>query len=155
VVCYVSVAGGRMELRWSKRMSVGNETLDSEHRNIFNLVNDVDRAIRSKDIARFAENLSRLIDATRIHFGNEAKIAQAIDYRFDEHHLEHKYILKEMQVVEKELTAHQGGWSESIAEHYFQFLSTWAIDHIDEDDMKMKGLLETYPYDFKPEGSVG
>lgn len=140
-----------MELIWSKQMSVGNETLDSEHKTILDLVNKVDRAIRAKDGARFIETLKRLEDATRMHFGNEAKIAQAIKYGFDHHHLEHQYILKEMLAIEKELAAYHGQWSESIAEHYFQFLSTWAIDHIDQDDMKMKALLGTYPYDFKPE----
>jgi hemerythrin-like metal-binding protein len=143
---------GRMELTWSKRMSVGNETLDSEHRKILDLVNEVDRAIRVKDGARFAETLKRLENATRMHFGNEARIAQAINYSFDQHHLEHQYILKEMRLVEKELAACQGSWSESIAEHYFQFLSTWAVDHIEQDDMKMKALLQTYPYDFRTDG---
>jgi hemerythrin len=142
---------GRMELIWSKRLSVGNETLDTEHRKIFMLVNEVDRAITAKDNGRFTESLKRLEDTTRIHFGNEARIAQAIGYNFDQHHLEHQYILKEMRLIEKELAVYQGSWSASIAEHYFQFLSTWAIDHIDQDDMKMKELLENCPYDFRPD----
>jgi hemerythrin len=144
-----------VELKWSKQMSVGNETLDSEHKKILDLVNEVDRAISAKDNARFAETLTRLEHAAVMHFGNEARIAQAIDYRFDDHHLEHQYILKEMRLVEKELAAHHSKWSESIAEHYFQFLSTWAIDHIDQDDMKLKVLLETYPYNFKPDDLAG
>jgi len=142
-----------MELRWSRKMSVGNGTLDSEHKNIFKLVNEVDRAIRSKDSTRFSETLKTLEQATRKHFISETKIAHAINYDFDHHHLEHQYILKEMLTIEKELAAYHGKWSESIAEHYFQFLSAWAIDHIDQDDMKMKELLETYPYDLKPENS--
>jgi len=140
-----------MELRWSRQMSVGNETLDSEHKNIFKLVNEVDRAIRSKNSSRFSETLKALDQATRKHFASETKIALAINYNFDHHHLEHQYILKEMLAIEKELAAYHGKWSESIAEHYFQFLSAWAIDHIDQDDMKMKALLETFPYDLKPE----
>lgn len=140
-----------MELTWSKRMSVGNELLDSEHRDIFDLVNEVDRAIRAKDSARFGETLKRLEAVTRRHFQSEASIAQALDYSFEQHHLEHQYILKEMRSVNKQSAAHQGNWSESIAEHYFQFLSRWAVDHIDEDDMKMKALLGTIPYDFKPD----
>ncbi len=139
-----------MELTWSKKMSVGNELLDSEHKDIFHLVNEVDRAIRAKDSARFAETLKRLEGVTSKHFRSEARIAQALDYSFEQHHLEHQYILKEMRTVNEQLTAHQGSWSESIAEHYFQFLSSWAIDHIDNDDMKMKALLVTFPYDFKP-----
>lgn len=141
-----------MELTWSKRLSVGNEMLDSEHKKILNLVNEVDCAIRVKDGARFAETLKRLENAARMHFGNEARFAQAINYSFELHHLEHQYILEEMRLVEEELAAYQGSWSESIAEHYFQFLSTWAIDHIEQDDMKMKALLQTYPYDFKTDG---
>ena len=144
-----------MELRWSKQLSVGNATLDSEHQAIFKLVNEVDRAIKAKDSARFAETLKRLEDATRMHFGSEARIAQAINYRFDHHDLEHQYILKEMRVIEEEMAARHGLWSESVAEHYYQFLSTWATEHISQDDMKMKAILETYSYDFKPEGLAG
>lgn len=139
-----------MELTWSRKMSVGNEILDSEHKGIFHLVNEVDRAIRAKDSARFAETLKRLEGVTSKHFRSEARIAQALDYSFEQHHLEHQYILKEMRTVNEQLATHKGSWSESIAEHYFQFLSSWAIDHIDNDDMKMKALLVTFPYDFKP-----
>ena len=144
-----------MKLTWSKQMSVGNKTLDSEHRKIFNLVNEVDRAIQTKDSVRFAEALVALEAATRKHFANEAKIALQINYPFDLHHIEHQYILKEMRLVKNELANFKGKWSESIAEHYFQFLSTWAVDHIDEDDMKMKVMLETFPYDLKPDAIAG
>jgi hemerythrin len=143
-----------MELTWSKRLSVGNETLDSEHKTIIDLVRRVEHSIRAKDSARFAEALKRLEEATRKHFANEAKIAHAIEYPFSHHHQEHQYIVKEMMAIEKELAGYHGNWSESIAEHYFQFLSTWAIDLIDQDDMKMKAMLENYPYDFKPDGLV-
>lgn len=143
-----------MELRWSKQLSVGNATLDSEHQMIIKLVNEVDRSIRAKDSARFAEALKRLEDTTRKHFANEARIAHAIDYPFDQHHQEHQYILKEMTAIEDELAAYHGKWSESIVEHYFNFLSNWAVEHISEDDMKMKSLLEAHTYDFKPDGLV-
>lgn len=98
--------------------------------------------------------MKQLERATRLHFGNEAKIAQAVGYAFDQHNLEHQYILKEMRLVEDELAASQGKRSESVVEHYFHFLSNWAVDHIEQDDMKMKALLETYPYDFKPDNQL-
>ncbi len=140
-----------MNLTWSKNLSVGNATLDAEHQQIIKLVNEVDRAIGTKIIPRFADTLKRLENATHQHFSNEAKIAQAINYQFDDHNLEHQDILKGMRIITEELDAQQGKWSESVAEHYFQFLSTWAIYHIEHDDMKMKAMLETYPYDFKPD----
>jgi len=140
-----------MDLAWSKKMSVGNETIDSEHKKILDLVNEVERIIRSKDSALFARALDVLEKATRKHFEHEEKIALAIDFPFEEHNLEHEYILGEFQVLKGKFAEIQGGWSESVAEHYYMFLSTWAIDHVMEDDMKMKPFLENYPYDYKPE----
>jgi hemerythrin len=140
-----------MGLTWSKKMSVGNEAIDSEHKKILDLVNEVESVIRAKDSALFSHALNLLEETTRSHFENEEKLAQAIHFSFDEHNLEHQYILDEFQAVKALLAANQSRWSESVAEHYFMFLSTWAIDHIMEDDMKMKPLLETYPYDFKPD----
>lgn len=144
-----------MVLTWSKKMSVGNETIDSEHKKILDLVNEVDRVIRTKDSVLFSQALHLLEETTRSHFENEEKIAQAINFPFEDHNLEHQYILDEFQAIKALLAANQGRWSESIAEHYFMFLSTWAIDHIMEDDMKMKPSLETYPYDFKPDNLEG
>ena len=82
-------------------------------------------------------------------------IARAIGFPFEEHDLKHKYILDEFQAIKALLAAHPGGWSESVAEYYFEFIGTWAIDHVMEDDMKMKEYLETYPYDFKPDDVTG
>jgi hemerythrin len=144
-----------MALTWSKKMSVGNETIDSEHKMILDLVNEVDSVIKSKDCALYTRALNMLEEATRRHFKNEEKIAQAIHFPFFEHDLEHQYILGEFQTLKEKLAENQGRWSESVAEHYYMFLSTWAIDHVMEDDMKMKPLLETYPYDFMPDDMEG
>lgn len=141
-----------MELTWSKQMSVGNETLDSEHKMILDLVKNIIRIIKKKDIALFSLALKELEDATRKHFEHEELIAKAIHYPFDEQNLEHQYILDEFLIIKDHLADSQGKWSESVTEHYLEFLITWAIDHVIEDDMKMKPFLERYPYDFKPDG---
>ena len=41
-----------------------------------------------------------------------------------------------------------------MIEHYYSFLGQWSTMHIGEDDMKMKAILETLPYDFEPPGSI-
>jgi len=38
------------------------------------------------------------------------------------------------------------------AENYAEILSDWLTNHILMEDMLMKPLLQTYPYDFKPAG---
>ena len=144
--------GSEMELTWSKQMSVGNGTLDSEHMVILDLVKNIIRVIKEKDNALFSQALKQLEDATHKHFEHEELIAKEIHFSFEEHNLEHQYILGEFLIIKDELAESQGRWSESLVEHYLEFLITWAIDHIIEDDMKMKPFLERFPYDYKPDG---
>lgn len=49
-----------------------------------------------------------------------------------------------------ELVANGGSWSESVSEYYSCFLGEWMIQHIIQEDMLMKPVLQTYPYDFRP-----
>lgn len=139
-----------MELTWTRQMSVGNQSIDTEHQTLLNMVNDIERAISKRDSAALAQAFKLFEEAVHNHFRNEASIAQAINYPFDEHTFEHQYVLNELQSMRVELISNEGKWSESAVEHYYGFLSQWTTEHIHEDDMKMKALLETYPYDFKP-----
>lgn len=143
-----------MDLVWTNRMSVGNGPIDSEHKALLNMVNDIERALRKKDTSALIKAFNLFEDSVRIHFRNEANIARAIGYPFDDHKLEHQYVLNELETMKDELISNQGRWSESAAEHYYGFLSQWTTAHIGEDDMRMKALLETYPYDFKPPESA-
>lgn len=143
-----------MKLTWTRLMSVGNESIDSEHKNLLNMVNDIESAIRARDSNALVQAFKLFEDAVHVHFRNEARIAQAIDYPFEEHKLEHLYVLNELQTMRDELVSNEGRWSESAVEHYYGFLSEWTTAHIGEDDMRMKEILETYPYNFKPPGSL-
>lgn len=140
-----------MDLVWSNRLSVGNDMIDSEHKQLLRLVNDLDKEIRHKNPALFIEALTALENVTRIHFSHEETIAKTIRFPFKEHYLEHKYVLDEFRAFKSELTASPGHWSESLVEHFYLFLCTWSIEHVVEDDMKMKPFLEAYPHDFVPE----
>jgi hemerythrin-like metal-binding protein len=113
------------------------------------MVNDIESAIRRRDSADLLQAFKVFEDFVHIHFGNEARIAEAIDYPFEEHKLEHQYVLNELQIMRDELLSSKGRWSESAVENYYGFLSEWTTVHIGEDDMRMKAILDTYPYDFK------
>jgi len=139
-----------MKLTWTKPMSVGNESIDSEHKTLISMVNDIDGAIRARDAAALLQAFKLFEVSVRLHFRNEARIAEAINYPFEAHKLEHQYVLDEIQTMKKELLSNRGKLSESSAEHYYGFLSEWTTMHISEDDMQMKEILETHPYDFKP-----
>jgi hemerythrin-like metal-binding protein len=144
-----------MSWAWSNNMSVGNASIDSEHKSLFIMLNGIDATIKSKDSDALLQALQVFAESTRIHFDNEENIARAIKFPFEEHKQEHDYVLNEMQTMWDELASHEGKWSESVIEHYYEFLTEWTIAHIRGDDMRMKEVLKDYPYDFTPPASPG
>jgi hemerythrin-like metal-binding protein len=131
-------------------MSVGNKIIDAEHEKIFSLVNKVEHAFRTRETDALSRLFVQFEETVAIHFNNQARIADAINHPFEEHHLEHQYVLSEFQAIKTDLLSRNGSWSESAAEYYCSFLCEWATAHIGMDDMKLKAKLENYPYDFIP-----
>ena len=140
-----------MKPEWSTQFSVGNETIDSEHRNLLKMINDVESAIRAGNSSTLPQSLKLLEDCVAAHFADEEKIAQAIGFDFTQNKLEHQYVQSELRHMVEDLVAKNGAWSESVAAHYSFFLSEWMVEHILQEDMLMKSVLQTYPYDFKPD----
>ena len=139
-----------MELTWTSEMSVGNEAMDSEHKALLDMVNDIERAIDKRNAVAFRQALLEFERSVRTHFRHEAKLALAIGHPFEAHELEHQYVLGELQTMMDELLSNEGRWSESAIENYYGFLSQWSAEHVGDDDMQMKAILITFPYDFKP-----
>lgn len=140
-----------MKLLWSKQLSIGNVIIDSEHRNLISLVNDIIRAIEARIDSDLTQAFEQLEQALCVHFTNEEKIAQAIGFDFSKHRLAQRYGLKELQFLRNELVGGNGLWSENAVEHFTHFLKNWMIDeHIIGLDMQMRPVLQTYDYEFWP-----
>jgi hemerythrin-like metal-binding protein len=141
-----------MALIWTKTLSVGNATLDSEHKNLIGMVNSIEYAIETKDSAALLRAFKLLDDCVHAHFANEERFARAIDFSFAEHQLDHQHLQKELQHTGDDLAIRSGAWSDYVMDHYPQFLRDWLLGHITGEDMRMKAALQTRPYDFKPPG---
>ena len=86
-----------MAIQWIKELSVGNEIIDSEHRDLIGLVNDVAHAIWKRDCATLAQTLEILENRLHAHFVNEEKIARAAGFDFSGHKSAQQYSLKELR----------------------------------------------------------
>ena len=79
------------KLVWSEKLTLYNEEIDSQHKMIFNLVNEVievDRLHPKSDY--FAMILSKLTDYGMEHFKEEEKLMQILNYpKYIEHRKEH------------------------------------------------------------------
>ena len=139
-----------MALIWTRQLSVGNATLDAEHKNLIGMVNSIEYAVETKDCSYLLLSIRRFMDCVRIHFANEERFAQAVELHFVQHEVAHRHLRDELQHTKDELEAKNGVWPEYVMDHYPQFLREWLTEHVTGEDMLMKPVLQTYPYDFKP-----
>lgn len=136
---------------WTDDLSVGNATIDADHKKLIVMVKGVEAMIKARDSFALAQALEQLEHHLYVHFVNEEKIAQAVNFPFGKNKMEHQYVLKEFQHMKDELIAKEGMWFDGAAEYYSHFLSDWITDHVLNEDMLMKPVLQNYPYDFKPD----
>ena len=145
-----------MELAWTKQLSVGNVIIDSEHKYLIGIVNSAKRAIKARDSLMLSQEFKRLENWLCIHFINEKRIAQVVNFDFSEHTLGQQYSLEELQRLKDELAAKNGIWCESEVARYSNLLGDWMIDgHIIKSNMLMKPMLQTYDYTFWPDWKDG
>jgi len=138
-----------MGLDWAEHLSVGNEMIDAEHKNLIVVVNSVEHAIATRDRVALAKAFDLLDTYMHIHFRNEEKIAEKVKFPFGKNKLEHRHLLKEMKYMREELESRSGIWPDDLMKKYSRFLSGWMTDHIIKEDMQMKQVLQSYPYDLK------
>lgn len=140
-----------MNLKWVEKLSVGNEIIDAEHRDLIGMVNGVARAIWARDCHALAQAFELLEGWLYIHFANEEKIARAVNFDFSRHKPAQQYSLMELQHMREELIAKDGLLSDDAVDHFTRSLKNWVIDgHIINLDMLMKPALQAYDYEFWP-----
>jgi len=139
-----------MGLSWNERLSVGNEIIDSDHKNLIVVINRLADAIKLRDRAALHMAFELLDSYMTIHFENERKIAKAISFPFDKNISDQQQLLHEIRHMVKELETMDCYWPEHLLDRYTLFLNNWMDNHIIKTDMQMKPALQAYPYDFKP-----
>lgn len=138
-----------MALTWSDNLSVGNATIDFEHRNLIAMVNNMGATLKEDGISALLQELEQIEYWLCTHFRNEERIALAVGVDITESKLEHQNLLKEFHRMKNELKAMDGMWSDKLKKQYFQFLCDWITGHVIEEDMLMKPALQTHEYFFQ------
>ncbi|EOH9591002.1 hemerythrin family protein [Campylobacter jejuni] len=126
-----------MEIKWSKDFSIKNMQLDKQHELIFEIAeiaNDLALKIQDNDVQHkndLKQILTKLFQYVKIHFKDEEKFMESIDFPLiEEHRKSHQILLKKT----KELLEH----SNDIVKMSFE-LSTltkdWILDHFAIEDL--------------------
>lgn len=125
---------------WTEYYSVRNNLLDNQHQQLFDIINDLHQAIRTKQGEdRLAEVVRSLIDYTRSHFADEEKMMEEKGFPdYSQHKSAHQRLLQQVTDIEHKL--HDG--SESMAPDVLCFLlSEWLVKHIIDMDKQYTSYI--------------
>lgn len=136
-----------MGLTWTEYLSVGNALIDSDHMNLIVVINSMEHAIAKRDHAALAKAFEVFAASMHAHLRNEEKIAEAVNFPLAQNKLEHRQLMHLIEYLEPK----DGIWNDELINKYSGFLSDWMLDHITKNDMQMKPVLQTYPYNLKPD----
>jgi len=125
---------------WKNQYCLGNESIDSEHKKLFQIANEV-FSIKAAE-ATFHEIekiIVSLFDYMRYHFDHEEAYMEEIAYsEIDYQKQKHAEIIREMNSMLKN--------AKDIRAFKFKLshvIQQWLLVHIIEDDMKIKSSVST------------
>lgn len=117
-------------LHWSNDLDTGIAVIDTQHRRIVDLINELNTANESGDPAVIKHVLNELVDYTLSHFTFEEELQLKANYPFYKAHKRvHEIFTK--RVGEFQQRAARG---ENVVPEVLSMLKTWLINHIKGDD---------------------
>ena len=125
---------------WNDRLSVGVEMIDTDHKHLVSLVNELHDAVRA---ARGKEVLGHVLDGlityTRTHFAREESEMAKFKYpQAADHIKEHTALAKQVLDVQAKYKA---GNTAVLSKEVMAFLRDWLLKHIQASDKALGTFL--------------
>jgi hemerythrin len=125
---------------WSDIYSVGNENIDKQHKQLFDIANRFAQAYaegHGKDI--LASIFAELLEYTQYHFADEERLMKEAGFPdFYQHKANHEKLIEVVLNLKKNFDDHQEG----IEERIMDFLKMWLNGHILGMDRNYKSYLK-------------
>ncbi len=128
-------------VKWTPAMSVGVEALDTDHKMLIGLINQLADAIAKGDAHDIvASVINALVDYTEYHFGREEEMMRACGYGyFNSHVATHGKIVETLRHLRD---AHAGRALGQTEQVLLDFMRAWLTDHILGVDMKYAPVMK-------------
>ncbi len=119
-------------IKWNSNIAIGVEVIDTQHKKLVDLINELYRSIRRKSgKAAIKQVLEELTDYTRTHFSFEEGLMQKCSYPGLEKHMEiHADFVARLEQLQEKFKSGNALLSMDLME----FLKNWLIDHIQGTD---------------------
>jgi hemerythrin len=136
---------------WDDKYATGIKLIDSQHKELFSLTNELFHACLHGDEAYkggvFKETMSRVVEYVRFHFGAEQELLQRINYPdYQEHKKQHDTLVLKILASVKDYNEGKN----FVPNHFVRTLRDWILSHIALSDklyaayiaaQRKKGLL--------------
>jgi len=121
-------------INWSDRYTVGNPQLDSQHEELFRLINELHQAILARRgreyLAELFEGLGRYVEQ---HFSAEESHMRRLNHgQINLHQDQHRIFIDTVAELRRK---HEGGGGH-VGVEAIDFLTRWLIDHIMDWDRR-------------------
>jgi hemerythrin-like metal-binding protein len=128
---------------WKPEYSVEFATIDTQHKRLFQLANNLHIAMSTgKGRDKLSSLLSELIDYTKSHFSDEEALMRTNGYAdYAGHKRLHDELTQQVVKFQKEFAA----GSSALSVDLMQFLSDWLRHHIMQTDVKVGAFLRKKP----------
>lgn len=137
-----------MSLEWREQLSVGNDAIDTDHKHLIDIINQVEISLAAKDFDHLKATLDSLSRYSATHFGAEEKIARAVGYpnvaKLHESHLD---LVEKLDQFKQNLSQ---DWNPAHIESFTVLLRDWLINHVIKEDLLMKPFLTKWSPQFDP-----
>lgn len=129
-----------MPIIWRDAMSIGQQTIDDDHKILFAIINEFEA---SPDFAHAELAAKKLYKYTQEHFRREESMQQMMRYPDAEAHRQaHADILASLTGVIKNHFLNKEGADQAAAiARLTGLMRSWIVDHVIATDCKMKPFL--------------
>ncbi|MEI2770611.1 MAG: bacteriohemerythrin [Candidatus Competibacter sp.] len=121
-------------VEWSNELSVGIEEIDSQHKILVNLLNEIHEAIQQGcTLEATRDIINRLDEYTRVHFAVEESLMRILHYPdYERHKEEHDQLAARLAGMREKLNDGKATLGFELA----QLLKNWLTKHIMEVDQR-------------------
>ena len=125
---------------WLDLYSVNSPNIDSQHKRLFAMINDLhDAMIQGKGSEIVGKTLESLVDYSKVHFADEEKMLQSINYPdLPAHQTEHHTFIQRVYELQNQ---HRDG-TIALTLPVMEFLRDWLTNHILKVDKKYAAYLK-------------
>ncbi|MBS1229584.1 MAG: hemerythrin-like metal-binding protein [Proteobacteria bacterium] len=126
-------------LSWSNQYSIGDDLIDTEHEELFRLVNAFhDHWQEKRNQQSIAELLNQLITYAEMHFQHEEAIMLDAGFpRLAEHQQVHEAMVETIFKLRQSFEANDS----HLEMNTMKFIKTWLLEHIIQNDYLFRDFL--------------